>query len=317
MNTPNVLSGSTPLNPALAMPNLPAPQVISGVIGQQGTPPIINPPLDLASFMNVDTSTLTDVVGTFKISTSMNVGDEVFSSTLPVIQGHRHVRLENGGIDTNPLNWANFALCSHMYYNPVNHIGFVVIAPEPVKGKLLVIWDPTETLMDSLPPKYSAKRRMITEEWDLAESKTYFRTYLPNGLINQMCTEEQPLPRVPTNSGNQNFVAPSYSTPTQFRRFGRLSVFIEQELQVGSIFPKEYTVIVFTCFAGTQFSVPVDPRRAAYSNSRDSLLVAHNNYRSARFNMVKPNVATLARVPKPKVITIVKSDALPQPNPSQ
>lgn len=311
MNTPNVLSGSTPLNPVLAMPNLPAPQVISGVVGQQGNPPIVAPPLDLASFMDIDTSTLTDCLGIFKINTSMTVGTEIFSITLPAIRGPQNT-FSDTHITTYPVNWANVALCSHMFYRPQNHIGFVVIAPEPIKGKVLVTFNPSETTTAFATPQYSARRRMITEEWDLAESKTFFRTFLPVGLINQMCTEEQPLPRVPTNSGNQNYVAPSYSTPTQFRRFGRLAVFIEQELQVGSVFPKEYSIIVFTCFAGTQLSVPVDPRRAAYSNNRNSFLCAHNNFLSARFNQLPPPPQSSVKERKP--VPKVKPQTLPKPS---
>lgn len=306
-----MLSGSTPINPVLAMPNLPAPQVISGTLGQQGNPPIVNPPLDLASFMNIDTSTLTDVLGSFTIDTSMQVGTELFSAHLPIIRGAVET-LGQRGVTTIALNWANVALCSHMYYNPINHIGFVVIAPEPVKGKLLVTWNPAETVsgLGSVPPIYSARRRMITEEWDLAESKCYFRTFMPNGLINQMPTEEQPLPRSPSRpagAGNTAlFIAPSYDTPTQFRRFGRLSLFLEQEIQVGSIFPKQYTVIVFTCFAGTRLSVPVDPRRAAFSNGRDSLLVAHNNFEDSRFNGMNPTISNNVKTRKKKPNTLPK-----------
>lgn len=307
MNTPNLISGSTPLNPVLAMPNLPAPQVISGTLGQQGNPPIVNPPLDLASFLNVDVSTLTDVIGTFKINTSMNVGTELFSTRLPVMKGHRHT-FDAGPTTVDVVNWANVALCSHMYYTPVQHIGFVVIAPEPVKGKILLSWNPSDTRSTAEPPQYSAKRRMITEEWDLAESKTCFRTYLPNGLVNQMSTEEQPLPRTDDQAiAATFFITTSYSTPTQFRRFGTLSLFLEQEIQVGSIFPKEYTVIVFSCLAGTQFSVPVDPRRSAYSNSKDSLIVAHKNFNAARFN-----AETRSRVEPFKSFSNVKPPVLPK-----
>jgi hypothetical protein len=323
MSTPNMISGSTPINPVLAMPNLPAPQVISGTLGQQGNPPIVNPPLDLASFMNTDTSTLTDVLGSFTINTSMQVGTELFSTHLPIIRGAKQT-IDQRGVTTIALNWANVALCSHMYYNPINHIGFVVIAPEPVKGKLLAIWNPAETVsgLGRVAPLYSARRRMITEEWDLAESKCYFRTFMPNGLINQMPTEEQPLPRSPSRPVGSGvtplFVAPSYDTPTQFRRFGKLSLFLEQEIQVGSIFPKEYTVIVFTCFAGTRLSVPVDPRRAAFSNGRDSLLVAHNNFEHSRFNGQIPTLSkttkTFRAKPNPALkptFTISKPPRLP------
>lgn len=314
MNTPNVLSGSTPLNPVLAMPNLPAPQVISGVLGQEGAPTPINPPLNLASILGVDTSTFTDVIASFTIDTSMNVGTNVFSSMLPVMRGATATFNERGDVTTYCMNWANVQLCSHMFYNPIQHIGFVVIAPEPVKGKLLVVFNPSEVLVRDQAPQYDPKRRMITEEWDLAESKTYFRTYLPNGLINQMCTEEQPLPRVPEDSpGDGVFVSPGYYTPNQFRHFGRLSVFIEQEIQVGSIFPKTYTVIAFTCFAGSKFSVPIDPRRAAYSNGKDSLICAHNNYLSARFNGNPPPHFSIKKAAKTKKDTTVKPKILPKP----
>lgn len=317
MNTPNVLSGSTPLNPVLAMPNLPAPQVISGVLGQQGNPPLINPPLDLQSIMNVDLSTLTDVLGSFTIDTSMNVGTEVFSTRLPVIRGPVSTFGDEGSVTTTVLNWANLALCSHMYYNPIQHLGFVVIAPEPVKGKILAVWNPSETSSShDVAPQYSARRRMITEEWDLAESKTYFRTFLPNGLVNQMSTEEQQLPRVPSGiQTTSNLIAPSYSIPSQFRNFGTFSLFIEQEIQVGSIFPKQYTVIAFSCFAGTQLSVPVDPRRNAYTNDRDSVMVAHRNFFSSRFNQMNPTPSVTVDRPKSqksKIDTIGKPPVLPR-----
>lgn len=292
MSNPNAISGSSPINPVLAIPNMPAPQVISGSLGQQGMLAPVNPPLNLATLSNIDTSTLTDCLGKFSINTDMAPSTELFSAVLPVMRGSHPVN-DKGYFDTIPLNWANVALCSHMFYTPVQHIGFVVIAPEPVKGKLLVCWNPSETLdPETMPaPFYSARRRMITEEWDLSQSKTFFRTFSPNGLINQMSTESQILPRTNDDINgigpNSAFVTPGYEIPSQFRNFGRLSLFIEQEIQVGSIFPKNYTILVFSCFAGTNFSVPVDFRRSAYSNDRYSLIVAHQNFYKMRFNAVQ------------------------------
>lgn len=293
MSNTNAISGSSPINPVLAIPNMPAPQVISASLGQQGILTPVHPPLNLATLSNTDTSTLTDCLGSFSINTDMAPATELFSTMLPVMRGSHPIH-DRGDIDTIPLNWANVALCSHMFYTPVQHIGFVVIAPEPVKGKLLVCWNPSETLDPETmrQPYYSARRRMITEEWDLAQSKTFFRTFSPNGLINQMSTESQLLPRTGDDDGagigpDSPFITPGYEIPSQFRNFGRLSLFIEQEIQVGSIFPKNYTILVFSCFAGTNFSVPVDFRRAAYSNERYSLITAHQNYYKMRFNTVQ------------------------------
>lgn len=227
MSNTNAISGSSPINPVLAIPNMPAPQVISASLGQQGVLAPVHPPLNLATLSNIDTSTLTDCLGSFHINTDMAPSTELFSAMLPVMRGAHPVH-DDTTADTIPLNWANIALCSHMFYTPVQHIGFVVIAPEPVKGKLLVCWNPSETLDPETmpPPYYNARRRMITEEWDLAQSKTFFRTFTPNGLINQMSTESQLLPRTSDDFGAgigpSPFVTPGYEIPSQFRNFGRL-----------------------------------------------------------------------------------------------
>jgi len=285
MSNQNMISGSNPINPVIAIPNLPSPQVISGTLGQQGMPPTINPPLNLMSFLETDLLSLTDLIGSFQITTDLNVGEELFSATLPFIYGPEFLPNQ---LDTNYLNWANFPLSSHMYYNPIQHIGFVVIAPEPVRGKILMVWDPTDVMGDAKLPHYDSKRRMITEEWDLADSKRFFRSFAPAGLVNQMPTDDQPQPRSPEIPA-PSLVTPNYQTPAQFKNFGRLSLFVEQEIQVGSIFPKHYTVLVFGCFAGTKMSVPCDFRRSNYSNGGDSLLVAHENFLDIRENTFSKN----------------------------
>lgn len=301
MSNVNAISGSTPLNPVLAIPNMPSPQVISGTIGQQGSLPPISTPLNLSSFMNFDTSTLTDLLATFVVNTSQNVGDELFSVVLPVLRGPLDAFRDSTLITSTIMNWANFSLNSHTYYNPIEHLGFVLVSQEPIRGKILVVWNPTDvTGNGDAAPQYSSQRRMITEEWDLAEEKRFFRTFTPIGLVNQMPTDDQPQPR--TESGFSEFVAPAFNIPAQFNRFGRLSLFIEQEIQVGSIFPREYTVLVFACFAGTKFSVPIDFRRSNYSNGRESLIVAHRNYFNIRVNGSKivPSVSSKSRSKKNK-----------------
>lgn len=288
MTSTNAISGSSPINPIVAIPNMPSPQVISGTLGQAGNPAPVIPRLGLASLSNTDLSTLTDCLGTFNIDTAMTPSTELFSTKLPVIKGGYPTSLSPSRTNTVPLNWANVTLCSHMFYNPIQHIGFVLIAPEPIRGKLLITWNPSSTLDLTGPPQYSAKRRMITEEWDLSQSKTFFRSYSPNGLINQMSTEHQHLPRTQGIAGASSFIAPAYEIPSQFRNFGNLSVHVEQEIQVGSIFPRNYTILVFVCFAGTNFSVPVDFRRASFVNEGYSLITAHQNYWLTRFNTRVP-----------------------------
>nr|QHA33685.1 hypothetical protein 2 [Cacaos virus] len=286
MSNPNVQSMSNPIVPVVAMPNLPPPQVISGTIAEQGMPVSIPPQLfGVQNLLNTNLLQITHVIRRIVYSAETNPGAIVTSFQLPIIAIDKDV---GGNIAPSKIvNWAALQLCSFAYYEPVETIIFSITAPEAVYGKFLITWDPTDLVSEMydtgvpIPPGVRTDRRMITKEWDLAVTKTFSITCSPHTISNTMVVSPQAVPRTGQGAYINGFVTVGASPVASMFNFGRLTLSTLQRLQIGNIYPSEYTIYVYGSFNGTTQRVPVDPRVNNFSNGTRMLTQASRNWANA------------------------------------
>lgn len=286
----NVLNQSAPVVPVNAVTNIPAPQVITGTIAESQQPIPANPQCDMQSIIDSNLLGRVDFLSRCTLDGDSDNGTVLFSTHIPVLRGpYRPGSISNAA--GNIINWAHFQLATGTYYQPVQHLGFCFIGPEAVIGKLLISYDPLDCYPgnnSSIPPVPRRDRRMITEEWDLSSSKVHFSSFMPHIIGHNMPTFNQDLPRSYgtefENYENKGFIHPEIMTPAQFHSFGRVTLTVKQPIQYGSLFPRKYTIFVFTSLAGTTQSTPMDPRVANWSNNGDPLLYTSTNATHAYAN---------------------------------
>lgn len=251
MSTQQVMN--TPINPIVALASLPQPQVIEGTLGEQGNPLPYQDVRDFPSIMDSNLIENVDFIDSFSVNTSFPHGTSLFTCQTPIMKA------DSTGNDYNiahVMNWSHFPMLTHLYWDVVQQIGFTMVAPQAITGKLLITYDPT-ALNSYGFDKYRVDRRKITTEWDLSESKTKWIEVEGFKLDEKRSITHYNIPA--SSSSGYDFAQ------QQLHDFscnlGMISLNIIQPLQAVALYPSSFTVLVFASNSKTKFYTPTDPRR--------------------------------------------------------
>jgi hypothetical protein len=246
---------NTPVNPLIALATLPQPQVISGTLGEQGSPVAYTDLRQFPSIMDANLINNTDFLGTANITTANNTGTRIFSCQTPLM-GRTLGTLE---YDVEaPMNWNHLPMLTHQFWDVKQQIGFVFVGPQAITGKLLITYDPIDLASGNILGTYRADRRKITTEWDLSKEKMKWIEVEGFKMDEKRSIYESRFDGWANPNGG-------YAVPTKARNYsvnlGSITLTLIQRIQKVSIFPESYSILVFGANAGSTFYTPTDPRR--------------------------------------------------------
>lgn len=262
---------NSPVNPMIALATLPQPQVISGTLGEQGSPLAYMDVREFPSIMDSPLINNTDFLGSATVTTADAPGTRLFATQTPIM----HRAFGNLTYDVEqPLNWSHLPMLCHKFWDVKQQLGFVFVGPQAITGKLLITYDPVDLAVGTIEGTYREDRRKITTEWDLSKEKMKWIEVEGFKMDEKRSIYRHDYPGFSSVDGG-------YVVPVKNRNYtinlGSVVLTLIQRIQKVSIFPDSYSILVFGSNSGSTFYTPTDPRRqlteqvAPYKNYEDAI----------------------------------------------
>lgn len=256
---------NTPPNPIIALATLPQPQVISGTLGEQGSPIVYTDVRDFPSIMDDNLIDNVDFIMFVDLPVSTAVGTSLFRTQTPVKRS-----FEDPGepLIADMINWSNFPLLTHMYWDCKQQLGFTFIGPEVIVGKILITYDPSRIYSEDIGTIYRTDRRKITTEWDLSKEKSKWIE-----VEGFKFDDKRSIAKITTKgkawaSGGIGINPISYAQWLHGFSYnlGFVELTLIQQIQKVAIYPDSFTIMVFEANSGSTFYSATDPRCQRYEN---------------------------------------------------
>lgn len=243
-------TNQTPMNIGLSITTMPQPQVVSGTVGESGVP---LPPKPIFSQLSVDQVydlSTTFYIGSFEMDTSVSSGTHLKTLSLPVMMAYD---------STEPdllVDHIQFLIKSHHYMDPMEFsLGYMTVAPEPIVGRVGIVYNPCEFRTIDTDSFFQFDRRAMMKEWNLGATK-----------IDGIHIEGFKMDGRRTNTvGDFNASTPSPVDKDVLRYgwswgLGSIEFYMIQRIQVPLLYTSMYTVHLFGSFGSSQLTTLVDPR---------------------------------------------------------